>query len=52
MRTLKDDIAIVKGLRIEFIEEVVAEVTRLPQEGKNWEKEFDLWTTRAKISIH
>lgn len=52
MSTLKDEIVVVKGLIIEFIVEVVVEVTRFPQEGENWQKEFDLRTTRAQFSKH
>ena len=42
----------VKGLRIEFIDEVLTEVTGLPYEGEKWAKFFDLWTTRAQFSVH
>ena len=52
MRTLKDGVVVVKGLTIEFSEEVVAKVTRLPQEGKNKEKYFDLRRARAQLNIH
>ena len=34
MSTLKDGVELVKGLKIEFLEEVVAEVTRLPWKVK------------------
>ena len=40
MTTLRDGVVVVKDLRIKFSEEMIVEVTRLPQEGKNWEKEF------------
>lgn len=52
MTTLRNGIAMVKGLRIEFLEEVIAEVTRFPQEGKKWEKEFNLKIARTQFSIH
>lgn len=42
MSTLKDEVAEVKGLKIEFIEDVVIEVIGLPQDGEPWVKYFDL----------
>ena len=42
MSTLNDGTTIVKGLRIMLTKEVVVEITRLPQEGKKWENDFDL----------
>lgn len=52
MSTLKDDFSMVKGLRIEFIKDVVAKVTGLLQEGENWVKDFDLHMARAQFSVH
>ena len=51
MTTLIYGVAVVK-VRIEFLEEVIDEVTRFPQEGKNWEKELYLKMPRAQFSIH
>ena len=42
LSTLKDVFAMVKGIKIELIEDVVAKVTVLPQEEKNWVKDFYL----------
>ena len=42
MSTLKDGVAEVKGLKVEFIEDAVTEVTCLPQDGEQWVKYFDL----------
>ena len=37
----------VKGLKIEFIEDIMVEVTSLQQEGEKWAKDFDLCLPRA-----
>ena len=39
-------------MRIDFLEEVVSKVIGLPQEGKNWEKEFDMKKTRVQFNTH
>ena len=52
MRTLQNCIIVVKCSRIEFTTEVLEEVIGFPQEGKNWDKEFDLRTTGAQYNVH
>ena len=34
------------------MEDVVAEVTELPQEGENWSKDFDVCSARAQFTLY
>lgn len=52
LSTLKDGFAGFKGLKIEFMKDVVAEVIGLPQEGEQWVKNFNLRSVRAQFTLH
>lgn len=52
MSTLKDRVVEVKGLKNEFIEDAVVEVTGLPQEGEKWVKDFNLQPKRTHFTLH
>ena len=49
---LRDGYATMKGIHIEFTEEVVTEVTGLPTNGEQWIEDMDVWATKEKFSIH
>lgn len=42
----------VKCLKIEFVEDIMADVTRLPQESEKWAKDLDLCLARAQFTLH
>ena len=50
--TLRDGYATVKGIHIEFIEEVVAEVTGLPTNGERWTEDMDRQAAKEQFSVH
>jgi hypothetical protein len=49
--TLRDGHATVKGIWIEFIEEVVAEVSGFPTNGEQWTKDMDARQAKGKFSV-
>ena len=42
----------VKGVHIEFTEQVVAEVTGLPTAGERWSKDIDVKAAKAQFLLH
>ena len=42
----------IKCVRIEFIEQVMVEVTGLPIAGERWSKDIDTRATKAQFALH
>ena len=42
----------VKGVRIEFTEHMVAEVTSLPIVGERWSEDIDIRAAKAQFLLH
>ena len=50
--TLRDGYATVKGICIEFTEEVVVEVTGLPTNGERWMEDMDVHAAKEQFLVH
>ena len=50
--SLQEGHAMVKGVRIEFIEQVMAEVTVLPIVRERWSKDIDARAAKAQFALH
>ena len=50
--SLQEGYATIKGFRIEFIEQVVVEVTGLPTAGERWSKDIDARAAKAQFALH
>ena len=50
--SLQNGYVTVKGARIKFTEQVVAEVTGLPTAGERWSEDIDTRAAKAQFALH
>ena len=52
MNLFSNGVAMVKGIRLKFNQEIICEVSRLPLDGEIFEEDMNPFSTRAIFILH